>query len=157
MKKKIKESLPKVLLFFIDICIMLLGVVLIILPYVFRMLPVNILSIHFFGDSYQSSLVFFMICTALFLGIINETRKILKTITKSTPFSELNVKYFRRIAILSYILAAVFLYKTIVDFSMPTPLMSLTFIFMGLFSNVLSKVFLKASDIKQIEQKTEES
>jgi len=145
VNKKLYEQLPKVLLFLIDISIMFLGLALIALPYVFRMLPVNILSIHFFGDSYQSSLAFFMIATVLFLAIINETRKVLKTIVKKTVFGELNAKYFKRIAMLSYALALLFLYKTIVDFSMPTPLMSITFVFLGLFSHMLSHLFNKAN------------
>ena len=146
MKEKTTKVLPKILLYIIDISILILGVALIALPYVFRMLPVKIISIHFFGDSYQNSLIFFMVCTALFLAIINETRKVLKTIVRDTVFSALNVTYFKRIGYLSYILAAVFLYKSIVDFSMPTPLMSLTFLFLGIFGHVLSYVFLKASN-----------
>ncbi|MEX1308352.1 MAG: hypothetical protein AB1Z19_07485 [Eubacteriales bacterium] len=149
MKKEPVKVLPKTLLFFIDLSILILVGALIALPYVFRMLPVRILSIHFFGDSYQSSLIFFMVCTALFLAIINETRKVLKTLVRGSVFGELNPKYFRRIAVLSYILAGVFLYKTIVDFSMPTPLMSLTFIFLGLFSHVLSYLFINASTEKE--------
>ena len=148
MKNEPINIIPKVLMFFINLSIIVLGAALIALPYVFRMLPVRILSIHFFGDSYQSSLVFFMLCTALFLAMINEIRKVLKTLVRGSVFGELNPKYFRRIAVLSYILAGVFLYKTIVDFSMPTPLMSLTFIFLGLFTHVLSFLFVKASDEK---------
>ena len=155
MKNKTIDVTPKVLSFFIDLSIILLGAALIALPYVFRMLPVRILSIHFFGDSYQSSLIFFMVCTALFLAIINETRKVLKTINYKTAFGELNPKYFKRIAVLSYILAGVFLFKTIVDFSMPTPLMSLTFIFLGFFSHVLSHLFTKASAEIKNPSKTE--
>lgn len=151
MNEKRATTIPKVLLFFIDITILFLAAALIALPYVFRMLPVDILSIHFFGDSYQSSLTFFMICTILFLGIINETRKVLKTMVRKNPICELNSKYFKRIAYLSYVLAAVFLYKTIVDFSMPTPLMSITFIFLGIFTHVLSFIFYKANFIKEIE------
>ncbi len=148
MKNEPVNIIPKVLMFFINLSIIVLGAALIALPYVFRMLPVRILSIHFFGDSYQSSLVFFMLCTALFLAMINEIRKVLKTLVRGSVFGELNPKYFKRIAVLSYILAGVFLYKTIVDFSMPTPLMSLTFIFLGLFTHVLSFLFVKASDEK---------
>lgn len=127
---------------------MLLGATFLALPYIFRILPVNILSIHFFGDSYQSSLIFFMVCTALFIGMINEIRKILKTIVKKTVFSKETAKYFNRVAYLSYILAAVFVFKTIVDFSMPTPLMAITFIFVGLFSHILMHLFKKAAQEK---------
>ena len=144
MTDKAIKTLPKGLLFFIDFSIMLLGATLVALPYVFRMLPVSILSIHFFGDSYQSSLIFFMVCAALFIGIINEVRKILKTIVKKTVFEKEVVKYFNRIAYLCYVLAAVFVFKTIIDFSMPTPLMALTFIFLGLFTHVLMHLFNKA-------------
>ncbi len=152
MKEKTVAVLPKVLLYIIDISILILGVALIALPYIFRMLPVRIISIHFFGDSYQYSLIFFMVCTALFLAIINETRKVLKTIVRGTVFSTLNVVYFKRIAYLSYTLAAVFLYKSIVDFSMPTPLMCLTFLFLGIFGHVLSYVFDKASQERAHDQ-----
>ncbi len=145
MKKEPIKVLPRVLLFFIDLAITFLGLALVALPYIFRMLPVKILSIHFFGDSYQASLVFFMICTALFLAMINEARKVLKTLVRGSVFGELNPKYLMRISVLSFILAGVFFYKTLVDFSMPTPLMALTFIFIGLFSNVLSKLFINAS------------
>lgn len=148
MNEKKANIIPKVLLFLIDISILILGAALIALPFVFRMLPVNILSIHFFGDSYQSSLVFFMVCTLLFLGIINETRKVLKTMVRKDPICELNIKYFKRIAYLSYVFAAVFIFKTIVDFSMPTPLMSLTFLFLGIFTHVLSYIFYKANNSK---------
>jgi hypothetical protein len=149
VKNEPTQVLPKVLLFFIDLAITILGLSLVALPYVFRMLPVKIISINFFGDSYQASLIFFMVCTALFLAMINETRKILKTLVRGSVFGELNPKYFKRISVLSYILAVVFLYKTIVDFSMPTPLMTLTFIFLGLFSNVMSKLFINASAEKK--------
>jgi len=146
LNKKTQSALPAVLMGVIDFAIIILGFTLIALPYIFRMLPVRIISIHFFGDSYQYSLIFFMVCTTLFLALLNEVRKILKTFLRETVFSALNVKYFKRIAYLSYILAAVFMYKTLVDFSMPTPLMSLTFIFLGIFSHVLSYLFLKASE-----------
>jgi len=145
VKKEPVKIIPKVLLFFIDLAITILGLALIALPYVFRMLPVRILSIHFFGDSYQSSLIFFMVCIALFLAMINETRKILKTLVRSSVFGDLNPKYFKRISVLCYILAGVFLFKTLVDFSMPTPLMALTFVFLGLFTHVMSHLFINAS------------
>ncbi len=144
MKNEPTKVIPRVLLFFIDLSITFLGVALIALPYVFRMLPVKILSIHFFGDSYQSSLIFFMVCIAIFLAMINETRKILKTLIHNSVFGDLNPKYFKRISVLCYILAGVFLYKTIVDFSMPTPLMALTFFFLGLFTHVMSFLFIRA-------------
>ena len=143
------KKIPNILLIVIDITIMFLGVTLLALPYVFRMLPVKLLSIHFFGDSYQSSLIFFMICLVLFIGIINEARKLLKLMVADTIFSELSVKYLRRISYLSFGLAVVFIYKTFVDFSMPTPLMALTFVFLGIFTYSLSYIFLKATTEKQ--------
>ncbi len=144
------KKIPRVLLFIIDSTIMLLGALLLALPYVFRMLPVSIISIHFFGDSYQSSLIFFMVCLVLFLAIINETRKLLKLMVYKTIFCQLTVKYFKRIGALSFVLSIVFIYKTIVDFSTPTPLMALTFIFIGIFTYSLSFICHKAKIEKEL-------
>jgi hypothetical protein len=138
-------TIPTVLLFIIDSVIIFLGLTLLALPFVFRMLPVKLISIHFFGDSYQASLLFFMVSIILFLAIINEVRKILKLMVSKTIFCELTAKYFKRIAYISFALAVVFIYKTFVDFSMPTPLMALTFVFLGIFSYVMNFIFLKSN------------
>jgi hypothetical protein len=129
--------------------LLILGIFIVIaLPFVVHWLPNDLFNRYFFSNSELFSTVFIEVCGILFWVVINEIRKIFKSLDEDEPFVSHNVLHLTRCAWLFLILSALFVLKTIVDFTLLSPVMMIALFIAGLFCRVLAEVFDKAIKVK---------
>lgn len=129
--------------------LLILGIIIIIgLPFVFRQLPNDLFNTYFMSNSYYFSLVFVEVCGIILWFLLNEIRKIFKTLEEEEPFVQHNVLHLKRSARLCFVLSVLFLVKTIVDFSLLSPVMMISLFVACLFLRVLAAVFEKGIKVK---------
>jgi len=97
---------------------------------------------------------YFLLCllyvTGLFaLLIVNEIRKIFKTLHKNTPFILENVKSLSNMGIYAFIISFCYVFKIFFFNSIATIIIIMTFVIAGFFSIILSEVFNQAVEAKQ--------
>ncbi len=81
--------------------------------------------------------------------IVNELRKMMRTVLEKNCFVRANVKSLRKMSGLSFIIALCFVLKCIFVLTPATLIIVLVFLVAGLFSVVLSCVFAEAIDYKE--------
>ncbi len=89
-----------------------------------------------------------MVAGALMLMILYELRKMMKTVVNDDCFVEANVKSLSRMGTYAFVITAVKLLRCLVYFTPAAILIAGVFLFAGLFSKVLSRVFDKAVTYK---------
>ncbi|MCX7921592.1 MAG: DUF2975 domain-containing protein [Clostridia bacterium] len=129
-------------------CIFLGGIGIFLgLPYLVRwyleLLNVQSGKVYYF-------LLGFLYITGLFsLLIVNEIRKIFKTLNRRNPFMMDNVKSLNRIAAASFIIAAAYVVKIFVYNSFLTIIIMMVFTIAGFFSVIFAEVFRQAVMVKE--------
>jgi len=109
-----------------------------------------------FVDTYTSSfshnrwltLAFLEVCGALCWMVLLMLQRLLTTVIRKSPFEQVNVKYLKLISYFCAGAALVLIVKTIVDFSVLTPVVAVISLLASFFCQVLAAVFDKAIRIK---------
>lgn len=101
------------------------------------------------SENYNFLLGFLYITGIVCLGLVNEIRKIFKTLNRRNPFMMDNVKSLNRIGGSCFIIAAAYILKVFFYNSVLTAIITMVFIIAGLFSVVLAEVFRQAIEVKQ--------
>ncbi|HEX3030204.1 MAG TPA: DUF2975 domain-containing protein [Clostridia bacterium] len=83
------------------------------------------------------------------LLIVNDIRRIFKTLNRRNPFMMDNAKSLNRIAVESFLIAASYIVKIIFYNSFLTIIIVMIFIIAGLFSIVFAEVFRQAVIVKE--------
>ncbi len=121
--------------------------ILITLPYVLTWY-MNALSLNS-SENYNFLLGFLYITGVVCLGLVNEIRKIFKTLNRRNPFMLDNVKSLNRVGVACFIIAVAYLVKIFFYNSVLTAIITMVFIIAGLFSVVLAEVFRQAIEVKE--------
>jgi len=121
--------------------------ILITLPYVLKWY-MNVLYLTT-SENYNFLLGFLYITGIVCLGLVNEIRKIFKTLNRRNPFMMDNVKSLNRVGWACFIIAAAYIIKIFFYNSVMTAIITMVFIIAGLFSVVLAEVFRQAIEVKE--------
>ncbi|WP_088187064.1 DUF2975 domain-containing protein [Desulfosporosinus sp. FKA] len=100
-------------------------------------------------ENYYFLLGFLYITGLVCLGLVNEMRKIFKTLNRRNPFMMDNVKSLNRVGGSCFIIAAAYLVKIFFYNSVLTAIITMVFIIAGLFAVVLAEVFRQAIAVKE--------
>ncbi|KLU67383.1 MULTISPECIES: DUF2975 domain-containing protein [Desulfosporosinus] len=100
-------------------------------------------------ENYYFLLGFLYITGLVCLGLVNEMRKIFKTLNRRNPFMMDNVKSLNRVGGSCFIIAAAYLIKIFFYNSVLTAIITMVFIIAGLFAVVLAEVFRQAIAVKE--------
>lgn len=101
------------------------------------------------NENYRFLLGFLYVTGIVCLVLVNEIRKIFKSLDKVTPFMMDNVKSLNRIAACGFIIAAAYIVKIFFYNSVLTAVLAMAFIIGGLFAVVLAEVFRQAVEAKE--------
>lgn len=101
------------------------------------------------GEHYRFLLIFLAITGTFCLIIVQELRKIFKTLKQREPFKRDNVTSLKRIAVMAILISAAYLIKIIFYISFLTIIVMMVFLIMGLFALILSEVFRQAIEVKE--------
>lgn len=101
------------------------------------------------SERYYFLLPFLYVTGFFALLIVNEIRRIFKTLNRKSPFIVGNAKSLKRIAVSSFIIAFAYIIKIIFYNSFLTIIMAMVFIIAGLFSIILAEVFYQAAVVKE--------
>lgn len=101
------------------------------------------------NENYYFLLGFLYISGFVCLVLVNEVRKIFKTLNRRNPFMMDNVKSLNRIAVSCFLIAAAYVVKIFFYNSVLTVILTMVFIIAGLFSIVLAEVFRQAVEVKE--------
>jgi len=122
--------------------------ILISLPYSLRWYMSYIYRVESI-ENFYFLLVFLYITGIVCLILVNEVRKIFKTVNRKNPFMMDNVKSLNRIAVSSLLIAGAYVVKIFYYNSVLTAILAMVFIIAGLFSLVLAEVFRQAVEYKE--------
>lgn len=107
-------------------------------------------TMHALGRENYFFLLGFLYFTGFFcLIIVNEMRKIFKTLNRLNPFMMDNVKSLKRMAVSAFVIAAAYFVKIIFYNTFLTIVIAMIFVIGGLFALVLSEVFRQAVVVKE--------
>ena len=96
------------------------------------------------NDHYGYAVVSIMIAGTAALLILYELRKMMKTVTDDNCFVDANVKSLYRMGTYAFIITGIKLLRCFVYFTPAAVVIAGVFLFAGLFSKVLARVFDKA-------------
>jgi hypothetical protein len=139
-----KWNIPLVLKRMIEVLMALAPVLMVVLPFVFR------LDSPVVGKVFPSwvTLVFIEVSAVFCWLILLMLRRLLNTVIHSSPFVYENVQCLKRISYFSAAIALLMLIKTFMDFSVMTPIIAILALLSSLFCQTLAMVFDKAVRIK---------
>lgn len=98
---------------------------------------------------YYFLLILLAVTGILALIIVNEIRKIFKTLNRKDPFLMDNVQSLKRMGICSFLVALFYTSKIIFLNSFMTVIVVMVFIIAGFFSIILAEVFYQAVEVKR--------
>lgn len=101
------------------------------------------------NENYYFLLIFLYVTGFFALMILNETRKIFKTLNRHNPFMMDNVKSLKRVSIACFVISAAYIVKMIFYNSIFTMIVMMGFIIAGLFAVIISEVFKQAVEVKE--------
>lgn len=108
-----------------------------------------LLGLYIIVPTYKSTLlVFVMVVGAGFLWIVGELAFVLRTLG-SNPFVQRNVSALRRVGIVGFLIALVFLIRCLQYLSPMTVVVAAMLVIMALCALVIASVFAKAIHFKQ--------
>jgi hypothetical protein len=117
------------------------------LPYVTRWYLEKLYKVT--SEKYWFLLPFLYITGFLALMIVNELRRIFGTLNKRNPFTMINVKSLKRMAIASFAISVAYIVKIFLFNSFLTIILTMVFIIVGLFCIILAEVFRQAVIVKE--------
>ena len=100
-------------------------------------------------ENYYFLLGFLYVTGLVCLVLVNELRKIFKTLNRKNPFMQDNVKSLKRVGSTCFIIAASYIVKIFFYNSVLTAIITMVFIIAGLFAVVLAEVFRQAIEVKE--------
>lgn len=103
----------------------------------------------YISEKYWFLLPFLYLTGFLALIIVNELRRIFKTLNRKDPFRTDNVKSFRRLSICCFAIAFLYVVKILVFNSFLTIILFMVFIIGGFFLLILAEVFRQAVMVKE--------
>lgn len=121
--------------------------ILITLPYLLKWYMSVLYDIS--SENYYFLLGFLYVTGIICLFLVNEIRKIFKTLNRRNPFMPDNVNSLNRIGLASFLIAAAYILKIFLYNSVLTVIIAMVFIIAGLFSIVLAEVFRQAIAVKE--------
>lgn len=101
------------------------------------------------SENYYFLLGFLYLTGIVCLGLVNEIRKIFKTLNRRNPFMMDNVKSLNRIGWSCFVIAVAYILKIFLYNSVLTVIITMVFIIAGLFAVVLAEVFRQAIEVKE--------
>lgn len=101
------------------------------------------------ADNYIEALIIYFILGVAAVLLINELRKIFRTVLEQDCFVEANVISLRRMGNISFFIAAMSVVRSVVYLTMAIAVVILVFVIAGLFSKVLAMVFEEAVCFKE--------
>ncbi len=143
-------NIPLILKRMLEITLVLGTIFIIALPIMTAMMKDSIINSYFTGASQNKWLSFALLelCCVCCWFILLFLQKLLKTVIESSPFVYKNVLYLKYT---SYVCAAAFVLlvvKSLVDFTVLTPVVAVLAILASLFCQTLAAVFDKAIRLK---------
>ncbi|ROR27374.1 DUF2975 family protein [Mobilisporobacter senegalensis] len=115
-------------------------------PFIFKKAG---MYISIFEDYYLPYCIVFMIAGVFALIILENLRKMFKSVINEDPFIKENVISLKRMGICSFMIAIILVVRVFFVVTAAALVLVLVFIIAGLFSLVLSLVFEKAVTYKQ--------
>ena len=100
-------------------------------------------------ENYYFLLGFLYLTGIVCLGLVNELRKIFRTLNRKNPFMIDNVKSLNRVGLACFVIAAAYIIKIFCYNSVLTAIIAMVFIIAGLFAVVLAEVFKQAIAVKE--------
>lgn len=139
-----KWNIPLILKRMIEVLLVLAPILMVVLPFVFR------LDSPVVGKVFPSwvTLVFIESSAVFCWLILLMLRRLLTTVTETSPFVFENVQCLKRISYFCAAIALLMLIKTFLDFSVMTPIIAILALLSSLFCQTLAMVFDKAVRIK---------
>lgn len=101
------------------------------------------------SELYAFLLPFLYVTGILALIIVNELRKIFKTLNRMDPFRMDNVKSFKLMSVCCFVIACLYIVKIFFFNSFLTIILMMVFIIGGFFLLILAEVFRQAVIVKE--------
>lgn len=146
-----KWNIPLILKRMLEAVMILAPMLMIALPFI----PATIdettyVSSHLSGSSQNVwiTFLFLEVCGIFCWFILLFLQRLLSTTIKSSPFVQKNVSYLKYISYLCAVVALVLIIKSLVDFSVLTPVLAVVAMLASLFCQTLAAVFDKAIKLK---------
>lgn len=144
-----KRSLSSFCLFLTNTTLLLGITAIILMPFVFSLIPSSVFNIFYFGNRFYISLVSLEIVFAAVWLMLNEFRKILKNLVNEAPFLRSNSKYLVRISILSISIGVLLFIKCLVDFSYISLFFMLFTFVLCAFARIFASIMLRAAYLQE--------
>lgn len=103
----------------------------------------------YISEKYWFLLPFLYLTGIIALFVVNELRRVFKTLNRRDPFRIDNVKSFKRLSICCFAIALLYGVKIIVFNSFLTIILFMVFIIGGFFLLILAEVFRQAVIVKE--------
>ena len=101
------------------------------------------------SELYAFLLPFLYVTGILMLIIVNELRKIFRTLNRMDPFRMDNVKSFKLMSVCCFVVASLYLLKIFFFNSFLTAILMMVFIIGGFFLLIIAEVFRQAVIVKE--------
>ncbi len=145
-----KFNIPKILKGMLLALLILSPVFLITMPFLFGIVSEEVVVSNIsLLNSKILTLVFLEACGVICWFALLLLYKLLATVIKSTPFIYKNVRYLKYISYLFAGAGIILIIKTVLDFSILTPVIAVLALLASMFCQTLAAVFDKAIRIKE--------
>ena len=143
-------NIPLILQRMLEITLILGTIFIIALPFMTAFMDERLVARYFTGTSNEKWLSFALLelCCICCWFILIFLRKLLRTVIKSSPFVYNNVLYLKYTSYVCAAAALVLIAKTLVDFTVLTPVVAILAVLASLFCQTLAAVFDKAIRLK---------
>ena len=143
-------NIPLILQRMLEITLILGTIFIIALPFMIALMDERLVAGYFTGTSNDKWLSFALLelCCICCWFILIFLRKLLKTVIKSSPFVYNNVLYLKYTSYVCAAAALVLIVKTLIDFTVLTPVVAILAVLASLFCQTLAAVFDKAIRLK---------
>ena len=101
-----------------------------------------------FADSYREVTVVYFVLGVAALVLVNELRRIFRTVLAGDCFVEANVESLKRMGSISFFIALMSAVRIVVYLSIAMIVVVFVFLIAGMFSKVLAQVFKQAVEYK---------
>jgi hypothetical protein len=145
-----KFNIPKILKGMLFALLILSPAFLVAMPFLFGVVSEEVVvSDISIINSKIVTLVFLEACGVICWFSLLMLYKLLATVINSTPFKYENVRYLKYISYLFAVAGIILIVKSIVDFSILTPVIAVLALLASMFCQTLAAVFDKAIRIKE--------
>jgi hypothetical protein len=146
-----KVNIPLILKRTLEALLVISPLILIALPFLVAPMTQDTVVSHVSSAAQNRwvTLAFLEVCGAICWVILLFLQRLLSTVIKTSPFETINVRYLKYISYLCAGAAVVLIAKSIVDFSILTPVLAVLALLSGMFCQTLAAVFDKAIRIKE--------